>query len=320
MASGHVVGVDLGGTNTNVCLLDEANIEVARAHLPTDAERGPSDVLHRVAQHIRSLYTDAGLTLDAIEAVGVAVASPIDIDRGMALHGSNLGWINVPVRDMLEEHLDTRVIIDNDVNAAAWGESQLGAGIGARNMLGAWIGTGVGGGLVLDGALYHGSFDTAGELGHVIVEPEGPPTRRTLEHHCGRNGLSAIARSRITAGTTSRLSTSFNDHGIVPSWEWRTAYDEGDELAVELIDAAGLLLGSAIASSVTLLSLERVVLGGGMVETLGQILVGRIRSAFSELVFPAACRACELRISELDASAGLYGAAMLARNPNGSMR
>ncbi len=145
--------------------------------------------------------------LDDISAIGVAAAGAIDIPRGVVLEAPNLGWHDVPLRDLLAGKLGRPVALDNDVNGAVWGEYHLGAGRGHDDLLGVWVGTGVGGGLVLDGRLHHGQFFTAGEIGNTVMNPTGGPGERTVEDLCSRTAMKRVLGARVTTQQIARAYT-----------------------------------------------------------------------------------------------------------------
>ena len=291
-----VVGIDLSATNLQFGVVDGLNAIVGRAQAKTEADRGRDAVIANVCAGVKKACEAAGITLDQVRAVGVAAAGAIDIPRGVILEAPNLHWVDVPLRDILAAELGRPVALDNDVNGAVWGEYHLGAGRGKGDVLGVWVGTGVGGGLVLDGALYHGDRFTAGEIGHMVIEPGGKPGARTVEDLCSRTAMKRVLGESTT---TAQIAE---------------AYREGDTTVCDLVNRGADLLGITIANWVTVLSLEAVIIGGGMTEALGEPYVTRIRESFDRDVFPDELRTCEFTVTRLAADAGLLGAALLARD------
>lgn len=307
------IGIDLGGTNAQLGALDVEHGIVARIGLKTQAAEGFDAVLDRLAEGVRELCREASVELEQIASVGIAAPGAIDIPNGVVLEAPNLGWRNVPVRDLLQQRVGRPVLVDNDVNAAAWGEFQLGAAADFADCLGVWLGTGVGGGLVLDGQLYHGSLFTAGEFGQQTIEPHEPRGRRTIEDHCSRTGMSRVIRTWLPEYPDSVLAdTAQGPDAVTPNKVLTAAWHDGDALAELVVSNAANLLGIGIANAVTLLAIECVIIGGGVTEALGQPFVDLVRRSFDEYVFPAVNRSCELRITKLEADAGLLGAALLA--------
>ncbi len=287
----------------------------ARSHQSTEADQGPDHVIERIKSGIINLCTQASLPPENLSAIGVAVAGAVDITSGTVLDGQNLHWQNIPLRARLSSSFrGVEISVDNDVNAAAWGEHVRGAGRDCPDMLAVWVGTGIGGGLILNDCLYHGGFSTAGEIGLTVSNPDGKQGHLTVEDFAGREGMRRFFEERfadeqkslaceLTSGDPERLST-----GII-----REAYQRGDATTHEIVNRGAHILGVAIANVVSILSLPRVVIGGGITEALGEPYLERIRSSFHDAVFPDRCRECELVITELASDAGMLGAALLAR-------
>jgi glucokinase len=290
-----VAGIDLSGTNLQFGVVDASNEILGRARGKTQADRGLEQVIANVATGIHAACGAAGVGVDDLAAIGVVVAGATDIPRGVVLEAPNLRWQNVPLRDLLSERFGCTIVVDNDVNGAVWGEYCLGAGRDAVDMLGVWIGTGVGGGLVLHDRLYHGKFFTAGEIGHTVFDPNGEPGQRIVEDICSRTAMQRVLGADV--GTA----------------EIAEAFRRGDGPTCAVVQRSASVLGMAIANWVTVLSLDTVVLGGGITEALGEPYLDMIRESFDRVVFPDKCRACRLIMTTLAADSGLLGAALLAR-------
>jgi glucokinase len=219
---------------------------------------------------------------------------------------------------LLGERLGVDVFVDNDVNVAVFGEHRLGAGRGASDFIGCWIGTGIGAGLVLGGRIFHGKHLTAGELGHTILNPGNAPGTRSVEHTCSRTAISNRLVYLIKAGRKSVIpELTEGKLDKVKSKVLAEAYQRGDELTVEVVHDSAERLGMALANCVTLLSLERVVLGGGLVEALGDSYVKQARKIIRREAFPAKLREIDVVASELEDDAGVVGAALLAMHHAG---
>ncbi len=291
-----VVGIDLSATNLQFGVVDARNAITGRARAKTEADKGQGQVIANVLKGVTAACDEAGVTPNDIAAVGVVAAGAIDMPRGVIIEAPNLGWKDVALRDLLAKELGKPVVLDNDVNGAVWGEYHLGAGKGRGDVLGVWVGTGVGGGLILNGAIYHGDAFTAGEIGHMVIEPDGIEGARTIEDLCSRSG---ILRALGKTLDTEQIGN---------------AYRAGDLKLCELIDRGADLLGITIANWVTVLSLQTVIIGGGMTEALGRPYVDAIRDSFRRDVYPDELQSCELVVTELAADSGLLGAALLARD------
>jgi len=319
-----VVGIDLGGTNMQIGVVDAKNKIIGREGRKTKAEQGSREVIDRIAKGVEKACENGGVSLKKIAAVGIAAPGAIDIPNGVVLEAPNLHWINLPLRDILQRKLGCKVVVDNDVNGAVWGEFRLGGGRlgnkkkahaeGAGDLLGVWMGTGVGGGLVINGKLFYGAFFTAGEVGHTVIHPEGGEGRATVEDFCSRTGMSRTIEARLKDYPKSMLRELTDGTGkITGSKQLAKAFKAGDDLAVDVVNKAADLLGIAIANWITVLAIDNVVIGGGVTEALGRPYISRIRASFKKHVFPKRCQKCRLVMTELKDDAGLLGAALLAR-------
>jgi glucokinase len=308
-----VVGIDLGGTNIQVALVDRSLAIIARAKRKTKAAEGADSVIQRLVDGMHEVCATAGISPDGLAGVGIGAPGAIDPVRGIVLEAVNLRWNDLPLCDLLSKRLGVPVVLDNDVNAAVYGENRAGAGENARDLLGVWIGTGIGGGLILNGSLYYGTFHTAGEIGHTTLFPCNPPGMRTLEHSTSRSSIVERITRLIRANRPSVIPSLVDDNlSAVKSKTVAKAYAAGDELTIEVVDNAAELLGIAIANTATLLSLGRVVLGGGLTEAMGETLVAKVRNTVRAQVFPAICRRIEVVGTQLEDDAGPLGAALLA--------
>ncbi|MCB1281567.1 MAG: ROK family protein, partial [Salinibacterium sp.] len=313
-----VIGIDLGGTNMQVGVVpggegaDRTKL-LGRSRSKTKAEQGLEPVLDRIVETVHKACEHAGLQPSDLLGAGIGAPGAVDPTTGTVLEAPNLRWENTPLADLLSEKLGMPVIVDNDVNSAAWGEFVAGAGRGTDDMIAAWIGTGIGGGLVLRGELYYGHFLTAGELGHMQILPNNPPGNRSVEHNCSRTAIVEDIARMVRSNHDSIIYELAGDHpDRIKSKYVAKANAEGDEMTRRVVDHAADLLGAQLAGIVTLLSLGRIVIGGGLAEAMGEDIVNVIRKSVHERVFPDKCRAVEVVCSELMDDAGLVGAALLA--------
>ena len=315
-----VVGVDLGGTNMQIGVVDAEGKIIGRCKRKTKAHEGRDTVIKRLVEGVWRAMDDAKVPRERLFGVGVGAPSAVDFDRGVVIKAGNLGWEDLPLRDILMKELGARetgvrVALDNDVNVAAWGEAQLGAARGRANMLAVWVGTGVGAGLVLDGRLWRGPRHTAGEIGHVVLFPSGQPGFMTVEDICSRTGIVNALRRLLPMYPDSALhkliAEKADETGSIGSSTIARAYERDDELARRVVDKSADFLGIAIATVVTMLSIDCVVLGGGVTEALGGPYVARVTKSFERAVFPSVLRKTEIVASSLNDDAGVYGAAML---------
>lgn len=303
------VGVDLGGTKIALAVVDERHRVVARHRVNTPA--GPDAVLDAIVAGVRALDADP---------VAVGVGAPGPVTDGVLGIAPNLPGFTGPVRlrERLEAALGLPVAVENDANAGAIGEWVAGAGQGSRFLLLVSMGTGVGGGLVLDGKPYRGAFGGAGEFGHLCVRQGGAlcgcGRRGCIEAYAGRASMEQVVAVNVAKGRPSLLPeiAAEKGKGRFTSGVWARALERGDELATALFDDAIEAVGAGIGSVINLLDLDRVVIGGGVAEKLGQPLVDRIAAAARPyLLVPDAQRTFVL--AQLGDDAGAVGAAALDR-------
>ncbi|GAA2002002.1 ROK family protein [Nakamurella flavida] len=305
-----VAGVDVGGTNIEVGLVGDGHEVRARGKVATP-DGGPEEVLTAIADLVRSMGAEPA-------AVGVGIPGVVHDGRVLTVPNLENWHEHVAVDSELADRLGVPVALGNDADVGLLGEWLDGAAKGATNALGVWMGTGIGGGLILDGRPYHGARGAAGELGHVIIRADGAlcscGRRGCVEAYAGRRSMARIASALVEAGRSTSLFDIQQDEGKprLTSKVWARALDEGDEMAHELIDAAVAGIGLAVGSCLNLLDLELVVIGGGLAEKLGQPLADRIGSATRPWVLQPHPD-LQFVVSTLGDDAGVVGAAALAR-------
>jgi len=313
------VGVDVGGTKIQSVAM-RANEVVGSARMATPLT-GAEDVSAAINDAVTKALADAGAQLSDLTAVGIGAPGTIDSKAGTVSSSPNLpgfqGLEAIPLGAMVSQVLGgVPVKLDNDVRVAILGEWKRGAGRGYRHLLGVWVGTGVGGGLVLDGALYEGQ-GAAGEIGHTIVKPGGrvcsDGRRGHLEAYAGRGQMEAHARHLVKEGHKTELFDIMERKGRtrLSSGVWAAALEKKDKMAVELIADAVRALAVGLASVQNLLALEAIVIGGGLGDRLGPPFVERIREEMQPLLF-VPDHPPTLLSSEFGDVAGAVGAAVLA--------
>ena len=311
-------GVDVGGTKIQAVVTGRAGKVVgqARRNTPTG---GPEAVAHDVALTITEAATNAGVRVRELVGVGVGAPGAVDGANGTVQQVPNIeGWdAPYPLGTALSERLAVPVHVGNDVSVAVDAERRYGAGRGVRSFLGVFWGTGVGGGLVLDGRLVHGR-GSAGEIGHVCVKPGGRRCncglRGCAEAYAGRGALEQRARREARKRKTILFDLQHKrGRDSLTSGIWLRALDAGDAVATELLDEAVQALGVAIGSAVTLLDVELVVVGGGLGERLGASWLRRLEKAARRHTFFR--EPPTYRLAELGDMGGAIGASLLARPP-----
>lgn len=285
------VGVDIGGTKLHALVADAEGHVFGRARKKVGKDRSFAAVLDRVVSVAREACAEARIELAAVTAVGVGAPSPV-LPDGTAVHAPNLGWEQVPLAPTLARMLGRPCVAANDCDAGTFGEVRFGAARGARTAVGLFVGTGLGGGIVVDGQLINGDNHKAAEVGHMIVERDGRRCgcghRGCLEAYASKTGMAnRLARLCEKTGRTTVLADRCEgDWSQLKAGMLADAYGAGDELAVEVIDEAADYLGLGIGNLVTLLGPGIVVLGGGVISALGPALLDRIRAAAASVSWP----------------------------------
>lgn len=308
------VGVDLGGTNCQIGVVSPDGEVLSRAKRKTEPQEGRDAVLDRIVSGVEEACREARVDTARVAALGIGVPGPVDPHRGVCYEAPNLAWQDVPVAQLLGERLRIPVTVDNDVNVALYGELRRGVAVGATTAMACWVGTGVGGAFVFGGKLFYGHHHTAGEIGHMVILPSNPPGLRSLEHNCSRTAVANRVRALIEAGRESIVTELVE--GKLSKIKSRTiaeAYARSDELVTEVVHDAADRLGILLGSLITALSLEKIVLGGGLTEAIGTPFVELVRASAHAVAFPKVCRSCDVVASVLEDNAGVIGAAILAK-------
>ena len=316
--AGRRGGIDLGGTKIQAAVVDERNAVIGQARRPTPTTGGPDDVVREMAATLKEAAASAGCDTAALAGVGVGAPGPADAAAGTLSHAGNLpGWEKpYPLAARLSELVGAGVSLGNDVGVAVDAEFHLGAGKPYQSLLGVWWGTGVGGGIILNGEHWVGR-GAAGEFGHMVVERGGlaEPNglRGTVEAYAGRAAMEARARKAAKKGTKTNLFEIMEEKGRtrLASGVWASALEKEDKLATKLIDQAVEVLGAGIASVVNLLDIEAVVIGGGLGSRLGAPYAERIAVAMRPHLLVKE-RPPGVHVAKLGDLGGAIGAALLA--------
>lgn len=320
----YVLGIDIGGTNIVVgSVAEDGSVLRGLRSEPTHSEAGASDVIDRLIAQAQQVMADTRREDPAAEFLGVGVGAPgpLDTRSGIVLLTPNLGWVDLPLRRIVHERLGMPAALDNDANCAVLGEWWMGAARGACNAIGFTIGTGIGGGLILDGKLYHGASDCAGEIGHTTIDTEGRRCKcgnyGCLEAYASGPAIARRAVEAIEAGYESRLPAMVGrDLARITA---QTVYDAAhaeDELALEVVGDTAKFLGAGIANLLNIFNPEVVVIVGG-VTLAGDRLFVPLQREVARRAFKPAVAACRILPGELIGTAGVYGAAKVFLEADG---
>jgi len=310
-----VAGIDIGGTNISIAVAETGGGDVVSKHkLPTQSSLGPFSAFDKMSEALEKMLAEEPSEL---EAIGVGSPSPIDIRKGLIMSPSNLlEWSEFPIVDLLGDRFGVPVKLENDANAAAVGEYIYGAGRGHRNIFYLTVSTGIGGGLIIDGELYHGISTAAGEIGHTIIQPEGVlcncGSRGCLETICSGVHIARRARERLEKGEASILSGMVTDAEFITARTVVDAVRQGDSLATAIWDETCHFLAIGIANAISLLAPEIVIVGGG-VAAAGDLLFVQLRERVPHFVSMVPADKINIVPARLGTESGLYGAVAIAR-------
>jgi glucokinase len=320
----YTIGVDLGGTKILAAVVAEDGSVIGSAKKRTAPEEGPDAVLKRIIKAMDESVQMAGVARGDIAAIGLGAPGVIDMARGVVVNATNMpGWVNIDVNKALRQWLDVPVVLSNDVRVATFGEQLVGVGRGVKNFVAIFVGTGIGGGIVIDGKIYVGGRGSAGEIGHMIVLADGPfavggSVRGSIEAVASRAAIERDLRVAMAAGRESVLPQLVSDiNAKFTSSILSKAVDKGDALTIQVLQRAAHYLGLHAASLINAFDPEMLIYGGGVIEALGEWMLGPIRSIARQYSLNKT-HLDQLQIveSKLGASAGIVGAALMARRGN----
>lgn len=320
MAADIFVGVDLGGTSLQAMAVSEDGTVLGQAKRKTKARKGADAVIERLAETVARALDEAHLQIADVAGIGVGVPGPLDPVNGVVHSCPNMGpgWANIPLVDRLESIFERPVVIENDVNVGALAEYLHGAGRGARTMLGIFVGTGIGGGLMMNGTLQRGSRNSAAEVGHMVLLANGPLCGCGQQGHAetlaSRSAIDRDIRAAIRGGRQSVISEWFDITQQKPlgSGLIGKALDMGDRVTIEAVNKAQFFLGLLIGSCVNLIDPDRVVVGGGLLERLGEPYLGPARDV-AEQHYVNKEGDVQVVVASLGDLGGAIGAAEVAR-------
>jgi len=316
-----VLAVDLGGTKIIAAIISDKGQVMAREYYLTLAEEGPQSVIDRILSAIDHILGSVNLDLSKLHSISLAAAGTIDLDKGLVTLSPNLpGWCNIPLRDIVKEKYRVDTFLINDASAAALGEHHFGAGRGVNNLVLLTLGTGIGGGIIINGELYSGPCGSAGEIGHTTIDVNGPRCGcgnvGCLEMLASGTAIAQEAVRRISQGERSSLTKILNGKvGNITAEEVSLAAQNGDSLALEVISQAATYLGVAMVNLVNIFNPEMIIIGGGMAQ-MGDLLLNTARQVVKERAFPLSAQAVRIVTAQLGDNAGVLGAAVFARQQN----
>jgi glucokinase-like ROK family protein len=312
---GYVVGIDFGATHLNLLLADLSSRILEETEILIDIQRGPDECLAEADARVRELLARAGIGLQDVLAFGVDVPGPIVSEAGMVVAPPIMpGWDRYPIRDALEKKWGQRVSINNDAEMGVLGEWASGAGRGERDLVFIKVGTGIGAGLLIDGQIYRGVTGSAGEIGHLTIEENGPlcacGNHGCLEAIAGGRAIAQQAQEAVQKGQRTSLST-ITPMESISARDVAEAARRGDLLSQQILTRAGTYIGIAIAGLVNMFNPGMIIIGGGVALT-GDILLEPIRQAVQRRSLPAATRIVRITTSMMGRRSSSMGAVIQA--------
>ncbi|HOV63016.1 MAG TPA: ROK family protein [Spirochaetia bacterium] len=315
----YVLGIDIGGTKSAIILGTDSGSIIDRIQFPTEPWNGPDLALKRYAEGIASLLKEKGIHTSSVKAIGVSCGSPLDPKRGLILSPPNLpGWNAVPITEYLKHKTGIDTFLENDANACAIAEWKFGAGKGCEHMIFLTFGTGFGAGLILNGRLYGGARDMAGEIGHVRLSDEGPTGYGKVgssEAFCSGGGIAQLAQReilrRFQLGETVGFCPAYSDIPSITTKDVGEAAKNGDPVATEILALSGKYLGKALSILMDLFNPERIVIGS-VFARLKEFLLPSALSVIEQEVLPISRESCQIVPAALGETIGDVAALSIA--------
>lgn len=311
------IGIDVGGTNVKIALVDENGKIIYSNSVPTYAKMGYEYTVNNIKQAIKDLMKETETQPKDIQGIGFDFPGQVDYKTGVVKLAPNIpGWVNVPIAQMIEEEFHIPTKIDNDVRCAALGEMLFGAGRGCENFVCITVGTGIGSGLVVNGQIVRGASNAAGELGHIKLQMKDGPIcgcgdTGCLEAFASGPSIVAMAQDYIKGGKSTKFrEMAAAEGGEITPYMVAKAAEAGDPVAKRIFEIVGEYIGIGLTSVINLLNPEKVIIGGGVAEA-GDLLFNPIRKTIKERAMVVAGEAVEIVPAQLGNSAGVIGASML---------
>lgn len=310
------IGIDVGGTNVKIALVDGEGKIIYSNSVPTYAQMGYEYTVNNIKQAIRDLMKETNTDAKEIEGIGFDFPGQVDYKTGVVKLAPNIpGWVNVPIAQMIEEEFNIPTRIDNDVRCATLGELKFGAGKGCENFVCITVGTGIGSGLVINGQLVRGAANAAGEIGHIKLQMNGGPIcgcgdTGCLEAFASGPSIVAMAQEYLKGGKSTKFREMAGADGEITPYIVAKAAEAGDPVAKRIFEIVGTYIGMGLVSVINLLNPEKVIIGGG-VAAAGDLLLDPIRKTIKERAMVVAGNSVEIVPAELGNSAGVIGASML---------
>ena len=309
------IGVDIGGTNVKIALVDFDGKIIYSNTVPTRAEMGYEAGVNNIKQAIKELMQETGESAKTIEAIGFGLPGQIDYKEGIVKNLPNIpGWVNIPLAKIIEDEFSIPTRLDNDVRCAALGELNFGAGKGCENLICITVGTGIGSGIVLNGKLVRGASNAAGEIGHIKMDMTGGPLCGCGDYGCfeayaSGPAIVTMAKEYISGGKSAKYKEMATD-GIITPYIVAQAALQGDAVSIQIFKQMGKIIGTGLSSVINLLNPEKIIIGGGVADA-GSILLDPIKATIADRAMPIQANAVQVVPAQLANTAGVIGASLL---------
>lgn len=308
----QIIGIDVGGTSVKIGLLSYEGQIMEKWEIPTNTENNGAVISDDVWRSISDKLKKLNIGVESIMGIGVGAPGFIDGDTGFIYEAVNIGWKNYAFADDLKSRSGLPVFVENDANIAAVGENWLGAGKNAKNMIAITLGTGVGGGIIVNGEILSGENGMAGEIGHITIDPDGYQCncgkKGCLETIVSATGIVRQAMEKIEKNEQGMLLSQYEKYGKVTAKDVFEFAEKGDAASKEIVRNTADILGSFIANMGVIVNPKKVLIGGG-VSQAGKQFLTQIEEAFQKHALPRVLEACQLGIAELGNDAGIIGGA-----------
>lgn len=316
MALKSVISIDMGGTKVLASIINKEEGIIARLKVPTNPDLDGNSYVDTLASTINGIMDKSNMKEKHIEAVCLGVPGSVNPYTGVIDLAPNIGLKNFNIKEKLQNKISLPVLVENDVNLGALGIKYFGVGKNASDMLAVFIGTGIGGGLILNGKIYRGSSFVAGEIGHILVDKDGPVcgcgNRGCFETIASRTAVVNRITDDIKNGKQSKLTAKVKSGQRIKSKALSNALEVGDKVVTKRISEACDVIGGVLASQANFMNFNLIVLGGGMIEAMDSFMIPRIRDAFNNHVLKASAKDLKIVPSKLGDDAAIWGGIALA--------
>lgn len=310
----YVIGIDMGGTKILAALVDHNGKILAREKKKV-LDHSVNAILNNVVACVDSVCKQAGAKRQEVAGIGIGAPGTLDFDTGTVIFAPNIKWRSVPLKALLEKEVNIKTFVDNDVNLGTLGEHTYGVGKGVQDAIGIFIGTGIGGGVIIGGRLFYGFNKTAGEIGHMVLKPDGPKcgcgNRGCLEALASRTAIAHRIWRAIQKGKKTVVTSMVKKESEIVSGILAEAVKQKDRVTMKALSKAAQYIGIAVGNLINIINPQMFILGGGVMEALGTFMLPLIRKQAQENSFPHCFKGIKICAAKLGDDAGVLGGAAL---------